>query len=212
MSQVSGLTIPEVLRTLGRDLTMLGADSLARGDLSRFDVIVVGPRAYEIDPALTDWSGRLEVFARAGRTVLVQYQQQAYFGGGFPPFGLSLTDRLDGPVPARVSAPRVAEEHAPVRVLSPGHPALHQPNQLAAGDWDGWIQERGLYFARAWAPEWEPLLEMADTGEDPLQGALLVSRVGNGLYLYTGLSFFRQLPAGVPGATRLLLNLLALRP
>lgn len=204
--------IPEVLRTLGLDLTLLGADSLARGELSRFDVIVVGPRAYETEPALADWSGRLETFVRAGGTVLVQYQQQSYFRGGFAPFALSLTDRLDGPVPARVSAPRVAEENALVRLLSPGHPVFHQPNQLDATDWDGWIQERGLYFARAWAAEWEPLLEMADTGEDQLQGALLVSRVGRGLYLYTGLSFFRQLPAGVPGATRLLLNLLALRP
>ena len=96
-------------------------------------------------------------------------------------------------------------------VLRPGHPALSRPNRIEAADWDGWVQERGLYFARSWAPTWIPLLSMADRGEAPLHGALLVAPVGRGLCVYTGLSFFRQLPAAVPGATRLFLNLLALR-
>ena len=204
--------IPEVLQTLGLDLTLIDEALLTRGDLSQFDVVVVGPRAYETVPTLADQSGRLDAFARAGGTVLVQYQQQDFFRGKFAPFPLALTERLDDPVPGRVSAPRVAEEFAEVRLLQPDHPVFQRPNRIDSEDWAGWVQERGLYFARSWSGEWEPLLEMADTGEEPLQGSLLVARVGRGLYLYTGLSFFRELPAGVPGATRLLLNLLALKP
>jgi len=97
-----------------------------------------------------------------------------------------------------------------VTVLQPAHPVLRSPNVIAASDWDGWVQERGLYFPRSWGAEWTPLLEMSDTGEPPQRGALLVTRLGRGTYVYTGLSFFRQLPAAVPGAARLFLNLLSL--
>lgn len=202
--------VPEALSVLGLDVVLLGADSLARGNLARFGTIVVGPRAYETDPAVVEHSARLLEFARQGGTLVVQYQQQAWFGGGYAPHGLTLTER--GSQPAfRVVAPRVAEEDAAVRVLAPGHAAFHEPNGIGPADWDGWVQERGLYFARAWDEAWQPLLEMADTGEPPQQGGLLVARTGRGLYVYTGLSFFRQLPAAVPGAARLLLNLLAMR-
>jgi hypothetical protein len=105
----------------------------------------------------------------------------------------------------------VSDETAPVRALDPGNPLFHAPNRLSATDWDGWIQERGLYFAGAWDPAYRPLLELADPGEPARHGALLVMPHGRGTYVYTGLSFFRQLPAGVPGAVRLFLNLLSLR-
>lgn len=205
--------VPEALQSMGLSPVLLSGDSLTRGDFSRFGTIVIGPRAYEIEPALAEASGRLVEFARRGGTVLVQYQQQVFFRGGFAPYPLSLTESLQpGQAPFRVGAPRVAEEDAPVRPLDPAHPVFRVPNRLGTADWGGWVQERGLYFARAWDSAWTPLLEMADAGEPPLRGGLLVARVGKGHFVYTGLSFFRQLPAGVPGAARLFVNLLALGP
>ena len=202
--------VPEALHGLGLDVVILSADTLARGDLTRYRAIVVGPRAYETEPALLEFNDRLLEFARRGGTVVVQYQQQTYFRGGFAPYPLSLTER-PGEAPLRVSAPRVAEEDAPVTVLQPGHPALGVPNRIGPEDWTGWVQERGLYFARSWDAAWTPLLEMADSGEPPLRGGLLVAATGKGVYVYSGLSFFRELPAAVPGAARLLVNLIALR-
>jgi hypothetical protein len=104
----------------------------------------------------------------------------------------------------------VTDETAPIRILDANAPVWLRPNRITPADWDGWIQERGLYFARSWDPAWKPLLETHDPGEAPLQGGLLVARLGKGTFVYTGLSFFRQLPAGVPGAFRLFANLLAL--
>jgi LmbE family N-acetylglucosaminyl deacetylase len=202
--------VPEALSALGLDVVLLSADSLARGHLARFRTIVIGPRAYETEPAVLQSNDRLLAFVRQGGTLVVQYQQQAWFRGGYAPYGVALTER--GAQPAfRVVAPRVAEEDAPVRVLAPDDAAFREPNRIGPADWNGWVQERGLYFARAWDEAWQPLLEMADTGEPPQQGGLLVARIGRGVYVYTGLSFFRQLPAAVPGAARLLLNLLAMR-
>lgn len=202
--------IPEALATLGLNLVLLNRDSLSRGRLSHYQSIVVGPRAYEVEPALESYNGRLLEYVRGGGTLIVQYQQQPYFRGGYAPFGLSLTERL-GETPARVAAARVAEEDAPVTVLDPAHPVFRVPNRLTAADWTGWVQERGLYFPRSWSAEWTPLLEMADTGEPPQRGALLLARSGRGIYVYSGLSFFRELPAAVPGAARLFLNLVSLR-
>ncbi|HEX9894486.1 MAG TPA: PIG-L family deacetylase [Gemmatimonadales bacterium] len=202
--------IPEALSTLGLDLVLLTRDSLARGDLSRYRSITIGPRAYETEPALELYNGRLLEYVRNGGTLVVQYQQLLYFRGGYAPYPLALTERL-GQVPARVSAARVAEEDAKVTVLQPTHPAMTEPNRLTDADWSGWVQERGLYFPRSWSGEWTPLLEMADAGEPPQRGALLIARYGKGVYVYAGVSFFRQLPAAVPGAARLFLNLMALR-
>ena len=106
---------------------------------------------------------------------------------------------------------RVVNEHAPVRLLAPSHLVVRSPNRLGPADWKGWIQERGLYFARSWDRRYRPILATHDPGEAPLSGGLLIATVGKGTYVYTGLSFFRQLPAGVPGAFRHFANLLALR-
>jgi len=153
----------------------------------------------------------------------VQYQQQRFFNGGFAPFPM----KVGGPplpppgtadktsASARSTQPvghdRVTDERAPVRLLVPDHPLFRKPNRLSSPDWQGWIQERGLYFARSWDRHYRPVLETHDPGEAPLSGGLLVATVGKGTYVYTGLSFFRQLPVGVPGAFRLFANLLALR-
>jgi hypothetical protein len=214
--------VPEALAGLGIPVVELSADSLARGDLSRFDAVIIGSRAYETVPAVKEFNARLLDYARAGGLLLVQYQQYEFFEGGFAPFpmtlgGMSLSAFMSGKVPERKpgdrpdSHDRVTDENAPVRIVNPASPVVRTPNAITASDWDGWVQERGLYFAREWAAEYQPVLEMHDPGEPPLEGGLLVAPVGKGTYVYTGLAFFREIPAGVPGAYRLFMNLLALR-
>jgi len=193
--------VPEALQGVGVPIELLGPDTLARGDLSRYDAIVIGSRAYETDPALVAANGRILDYGRGGGLVIVQYQQYPFVNGGFAPYRLSIARPHD----------RVTDETAAVTALDPKHPVFHVPNEIGADDWRGWVQERGLYFAHDWDTTYTPLLAMHDPGEAPLQGGLLVAPLGTGTYVYTGLSFFRQLPAGVPGAYRLFANLLALK-
>ncbi len=193
--------VPEALLGVGLPLDLLDGAALEKNDLSRYDVIVVGSRAYETDPALLENNARLLDYARAGGRVVVQYQQGPYFNGNFAPAPLTVAQPHD----------RVTDETAPVKPLDPESGAFTRPNRIGPADWVGWVQERGLYFAHTWDRSYTPLLELADPGEAPLHGGLLVRPLGKGTYVYTGLSFFRQLPAGVPGALRLFLNLLELR-
>ncbi len=221
--------VPEALQSVGLPLELITGADLATRPLGRFGVIVVGPRAWETDADLPANNDRLLAYARAGGTVIVQYQQYGYFLGGFAPYPLTVGSRPPGAPnsattvtrPGGPSAPsaasallgghdRVTDENAPVTAVNPGSPILRVPNRIGASDWQGWVQERGLYFARSWDAQWKPVLEMHDPGEGPLEGGLLVANVGRGKYVYTGVSFFRQLPAGVPGAWRLFANLLAL--
>jgi len=155
-----------------------------------------------VDTTLVEQNARLMAWVRGGGRLVVQYQQQTYFAGGFAPLPLALAPR---------GHDRVTEEGAPVTVLRPDAPPFAGPNRIVAADWDGWVQERGLYFARSWDAGWTPMLELHDTGDAPQRGGLLAATVGTGSYVYTGLSFFRQLPAAVPGALRLFLNLLEYR-
>jgi hypothetical protein len=192
--------VPELLAEVGVPVEVLEAAALAGGDLSVYDAIVVGSRAYETDPALARANPRLLAYARAGGLVIVQYQQYQFVEGGFAPFPLDI-GRPHG---------RVTDEAAPVVLLDPAHPVFHRPNEIGAGDWSGWVQERGLYFPATGVSAYVPLLAMGDPGREAVRGALLVARVGAGRWVYTGLAFFRQLPAGVPGAYRLFANLLAL--
>jgi LmbE family N-acetylglucosaminyl deacetylase len=197
--------VPENLRAVGLPITVLGAAELERGDLSQYDAIVIGSRAYEVDPALIANNGRLLDYARAGGRLIVQYQQYQFIQGNFAPFPLTIARPHD----------RVTDENAPVRLLAPDHPLFTTPNRIGEADWAGWVQERGLYFAHTWDPAYRPLLELGDSVQDArerLQGGLLVAHLGRGLYVYTGISFFRQLPAGVSGAYRLFVNLLGLDP
>lgn len=193
--------VPEALLGIGLPVDLLDGVALERADLSHYDVIVVGSRAYETEPALLENNARLLEYVRAGGRLIVQYQQGPFFNGNFAPAPLTVAQRHD----------RVTDENAPVTLLNPENPIFLRPNRLGAADWGGWVQERGLYFARTWDKSYLPLLEMGDPRESPLRGGLLVSALGKGTYVYTGLSFFRQLPAGVPGAYRLFLNLLDLR-
>lgn len=161
--------------------------------------MVVGIRAFNTRPALARLNRRLLEYAARGGTVVVLYQVDQ---------GL-VTDRL-GPFPFRVTGSRVTDETAPVGFLAPGHPLLNRPNRITAADFEGWVQERGTYFAEGWDARYVPVLATRDPGEPPHAGALLAARHGRGWFVYTGLAFFRQLPEGVPGAYRLFANLLAL--
>lgn len=194
--------VPEALAQIGLPVELLDPAQLAESDLGRYDVIVVGSRAYESDSALMRNNDRLLEYTRSGGLVVVQYQQYAYVRGGYAPYPLTIARPHD----------RVTDEAAPVRLLDPDHPVFRAPNRIRPEDWEGWPQERGLYFARSWDAAYRPLLEMSDPGEAPLRGGLLVARYGAGTYVYTGLSFFRALPAGNIGALRLFLNLLDLKP
>jgi LmbE family N-acetylglucosaminyl deacetylase len=221
--------VPEALERAGLAVTLLDARALERDDLSRFPVLVIGPRAYETDSALVENNARVLAYVRGGGVLLVQYQQHRFFTDNFAPLPLTVggpplhPDSLGGaavgtngspsdtlPAERPVSHDRVADETAPVTIIAPDHPVMRRPNQISERDWEGWVQERGLYFARSWDPGYSPILETHDEGESELQGGLLVATAGKGTYVYTGLSFFRQLPAGVPGALRLFANLLAL--
>jgi LmbE family N-acetylglucosaminyl deacetylase len=194
--------VPEALAGVGLPVELLDSSALARGDLSRFDAIVVGPRAYEVDSALIRYNRRLLAYVREGGLLLVQYQQYQFVRGQYAPLPLTIASPHD----------RVTDEHADVTVLDPASPVFTSPNRIGTDDWKDWIQERGLYFAHTWDPGYRPLLSMHDPGEAPLQGSLLVADVGKGRYIYTGLAFFRELPAGIPGAYRLFANLLGMRP
>jgi hypothetical protein len=195
--------VPDILRGLGVAVDELDAASLltaSEGALDRYQVIVIGARAYEIDDALGRLHPALMAWVEAGGQLVVQYHKYPFVAGGFFPYPLQIA-RPHG---------RVADETAPVTLLDPDHQIFRRPNLIAEKDWQGWVQERGLYFPSSWDERYLPLLEMADPGRDPERGALLVAEVGKGHYIYSGLSFFRQLPAGVVGPTRLFLNLLAI--
>ncbi len=193
--------VPEALAAIGVPIEVLEEKQIETSDLSRHDVIVVGSRAYETEPALTASNGRLLDYARNGGLLLVQYQQYPFIEGNFAPYKIEIARPHD----------RVTDETAPVRELDPNSPVFTTPNRIGAEDWAGWVQERGLYFAHTWDAAYAPLLAMNDPDQPEQHGSLLVAKLGKGLYVYTGLAFFRQLPAGVPGAYRLFANLLGLR-
>jgi hypothetical protein len=192
--------IPEALAAAGLRFHLLSAEDLEGDLLDSLDVLVIGPRAYETDDAVQRAHPRLLAFAARGGTLIIQYQQYQYVRGGFAPHPFTIARPHD----------RVTDQTAPIRFL-PGSEAIRfGPNRLTEADFDGWVQERGLYFARDWDSNWTPLLETHDPGEPDKLGGLLVARLGEGTVVYTGLSFFRELPAAVPGAWRLFANLLAI--
>ncbi|TNF71184.1 MAG: hypothetical protein EP299_12475 [Acidobacteria bacterium] len=192
--------VPEFLGEVGVPVELLEASELANGELSELDAIIVGPRAYEKDPALARINPKLLDYVRDGGLLIVQYQQYQFIEGGFAPYLLEIARPHD----------RVTDEASPVRVLDPDHAVFKTPNAIDADDWLGWVQERGLYFAHTWDEAYTPLLVLQDPDQPEQKGGLLVATLGEGTYVYTGLSFFRELPAGVAGAYRLLANLLAL--
>ncbi|WP_158615445.1 PIG-L family deacetylase [Acidipila sp. EB88] len=192
----TGDEVPAALRALGCTVDLLTAADLQHWDLAGYGTIVLGVRTYTAVPALGAASPALQRFAAAGGTVVVQYQS-----GDFP--GAPLPLQL-GSSPARV-----VDEHAPVALLNSHDPLLTTPNRISPADFDGWVEERGHGFAASWAAGWTPLLATADPGQDVQQGGLLVTSVGRGRYVYVALALYRQLTEGVPGAYRLLANLVS---
>jgi LmbE family N-acetylglucosaminyl deacetylase len=195
----AGDDIPTVLQQIGMDVTLIPADRLRNENLSQYGTIVLGIRAYDTQRDVVANNQRLLDFVAAGGTLLVQYNTAV---GDFN--GEHLT-----PYPAELSRARVSVEEAPVDILDPGNQIFHSPNTLTSTDFDGWVQERGLYFMNKWDDHFKPLLSCHDPGESPQKGGLLETQYGKGIYIYTGYAFFRQLPAGVPGAVRLYVNLLS---
>ncbi len=202
----AGDDIPPALRMLGCEVELLTDDALAQRDLGGFDAVVVGIRAFNTRPALARLKDRLLDYVAQGGTEIVLYQ----VNGAFPGTNAGLATDALGPAPFKVGRERVTDETAAVRLLDPKHTALTRPNAIVPADFDGWVQERGLYFASTWDAAYRPLLGMGDPGEKQLDGGLIVARHGKGQFVYTGLAFFRQLPDGVPGAYRLFANLLSL--
>jgi hypothetical protein len=191
----------EVLGQMGASVRLLDPEAVRAGAFQGLDVVVLGIRAYETRPDLVSSNDLLLDFARKGGTVIVQYNKYEFPQGGFAPYPVSIARPHD----------RVADETVPVTILDPSHPLFNRPNRITDADFQGWAQERGLYFLHEWDGHYTPLLEMHDPGEDPKRGGLVVTPLGEGLYVYTGLAFFRQFPEGVPGAYRLFANLVSLK-
>ncbi|HYN83236.1 MAG TPA: PIG-L family deacetylase [Gemmatimonadaceae bacterium] len=196
-----GDNVAPALRQLGIPVTMVLPSEIPATDLSSFTTVVVGPRAYQAMRELIDNNEYLLSYARNGGTLVVQYGQYEMTRPGVMPYPITISRPHD----------RVAEENAAVTVLEPSSRAFSSPNRITSADYEGWVQERALYMPRTFDPAYRPLLSMSDSGEQPNRGAILVTPYGKGMYVYTTLAFFRQLPAGVSGATRLFVNLLSLK-
>jgi len=194
----AGDLIPQALREIGLQVEVLSEQDVLSDNLSQYDAIVTGVRLYNVNDRMRHMQPHLMAYVEQGGTLVVQYNVSG---------GLQTSDL--GPYPLELSRSRVTDETAPVTVLTPHSRVLSYPNQITDADFEGWIQERGLYFVGKSADQYERPLRMADPGEEPADGSLLVATYGKGNFVYTSLAFFRQLPAGVPGAYRLFVNLLA---
>jgi hypothetical protein len=209
----SGDALADAIRQMGVRLTLLTADDLAFGDLSRFTTIVTGIRAYETRPDLRSAHGRLLRWAEGGGHLVVQYNRAAF--NRLAPDAPALPADAPSPYapfPASVTSERISDETAAMRGLVPAHPLLTTPNRIGPADWEGWVQERGIQFLAARDPRYAEILAATDPfpynpGEK--RGILVEAKVGKGTWTYVGLALFRQVPAGVPGAWRLLANLLS---
>lgn len=195
----AGDVIPESLKQIGYKVNIIKPEDIKPEVLNRFDAIVIGIRAYNTVEALKYKQQQLFDFVEQGGNLIVQYNTSRE----------TVVDNL-APYELELSRDRVTDEHAEVRFLNPDHELLNYPNKITLKDFEGWTQERGLYFPDKWSKEFTPLLSMNDLGETPKDGSLLVAKYGKGNYIYTGLSFFREFPEGVSGAYRLFANMLSL--
>jgi len=195
----AGDEVPKSLTQMGYEVAVLKPEDITTERLQNFDVVITGIRAYNVVNALAYKQRLLLDFVQNGKTMIVQYNTLD-----------DLVTKDMSPFPIKLSRDRVTEENAEVRFLAPNHPVLNYPNKITADDFKGWKQEQGLYYPSEWDANFTPILSANDQGEKPKNGALLVAKYGKGNYVYTGLSFFRELPEGVPGAFRLLANIIAL--
>ncbi|MBY0427341.1 MAG: LmbE family protein, partial [Cytophagales bacterium] len=189
------------LKQMGYAVTLLTDELLKNEDLTKYDAIVSGVRAYNTNERLQVYHEKLMNYVKTGGNLVVQYNTNNRIG--------PLLAKI-GPYPFTISRDRVTNEKAEVRFLLPQHPVLHFPNEISATDFENWVQERGIYFATDLDPNYEKPLSMNDPNEKPSDGSLIITKYGKGNFVYTGLVFFRELPAGVPGAYRLFANILSL--
>jgi hypothetical protein len=192
----AGDAVPESLRQIGYEVTLLNPTEINAVNLQRYDAIVLGIRAYNVVAELKFKQKYLLAYVEKGGNLVVQYNTNR---------GVDVA----APFSLQLSRDRVTDEFAEVRILEESHPVLNYPNKITPNDFENWVQERGLYFPDSWSKEYTPILSMNDTGESAKNGSLLIAKYGKGNYIYTGLSFFRELPAGVSGAYKLFANILA---
>ncbi|WP_291097408.1 MULTISPECIES: PIG-L family deacetylase [unclassified Flavobacterium] len=196
----AGDEVPNSLTQMGYKVTLLDPEEITLEKLENLDVVITGIRAYNIVKALANKQSILFDFVKGGKTMLVQYNMPGDF----------VTPNI-APFPMKISGDRVTEENAEVRFLAPNHPVLNYPNKITTKDFEGWKQEQGLYYPNEFDKAFTPILSSNDKGETPKNGALLIAPYGKGYYIYTGLSFFRELPEGVEGAFKLLANIISLK-
>ena len=195
----AGDSVPENLRQIGYEVEIISPQNITAENLQKFDAVVLGIRAFNVINELTFKNKILFEYVKNGGNMLVQYNTSRDV----------LTEEV-APFELQLSRDRVTDENSEVKFLDKNHPVLNVPNKIIEKDFEGWVQERGLYFPDKWSKEFTPILSIHDKGESPMKGSLLVAKYGKGYYVYTGLSFFRELPEGVPGAYRLLANILSL--
>lgn len=195
----SGDEVPDALKQLGVAVDLLGPVELASADLSKYNTILLGIRAYAVRPDVKSNNGRLLEYVKNGGVLVVQYNTQEY-DGNYGPFPYTMTARAE----------EISEEDSPVKILEPGHPVFQSPNRITAADFDNWVEQRGSKFWMTWAPEYKALLETQDQGQTAQRGGWLEARLGKGLYIYCAYAWYRQLPYAVPGAFRLFANLVSL--
>ncbi len=195
----SGDDGPEALRQLGVNVHLISPAELAASDLAGYDTIVLGIRVYEVNDAVMANNKRLLDYVTNGGTLIVQYNKNEFETGNYAPYPVKI-GRGD----------RVTDENAPITILAPEHPLFNFPNKINDSDWQGWVQERGLYYLSEWDAKYTPLLAAPNEKGEPLKGGELIAQVGKGQYVYTAYAWFRQFPAGVPGAYRLFANLVSL--
>jgi hypothetical protein len=196
----AGDSVADALKEMGCDVALLTGADLTTNRLKDFDAVVIGIRAFNVRTDLAEHLPALFTFIEAGGNVIEQYNR---------PGNDLKTDQL-APYSLKLSGDRVTDENATMTFLATNHPALNTPNKITAADFEGWVQERGIYFPNQWDERFTPILACADAGEAQKNGALLIAQHGKGYFVYTGLVFFRELPAGVPGAYRLFANLVSL--
>jgi hypothetical protein len=195
----TGDDVPQALENLGRGVRTLAAGDIAQGNLSGYDAIILGTRAYAVRPELKSTNNRLLEYVKNGGVLIVQYNLQD-FDQNYGPYPFSLGNNPQ----------KVVDEASNVRLLKADSPVFSWPNRIAETDFNGWVEERGHGFMQTWDARYEPLVETNDPDQDPQRGGLLLARYGKGAYIYDAFALYRQLPSGVPGAYRILANLVSL--
>jgi hypothetical protein len=197
----AGDEIPNSLEQIGYEVTLLSDEDITLEQLQQYDAVILGIRVYNTNERMAFHQPVLLDYVKQGGTLINQYNTT---------WNLKVDMEDIAPYQLKISRDRVTVEEAEVRMLAPDHPVLNWPNKITASDFEGWVQERGLYFPNEWGDEFTAVLSSNDPGEDPKNGGLLVAHYGEGYYIYSGYSWFRELPAGVPGAYRLFANLISI--